>query len=180
VTLSPNVRIVEVDPQGADAMALLTEAAVEARGLYPELHGPNSAWPTNPPTPAGGVYLVAYLAGCPLACGALRPIDAATAEVRRMFVSANARRAGLATRILRALENHASRLGYSLLKLQTGDRQHAAVALYARHGYARIEPFGEHVDDPTSVCFEKPVSQAFAPHDNPAETDENAAQQGRP
>lgn len=77
----PTFEIVEVDPPGTDALALLREAAIEARALYPEHVEPDATWPTNAPTPDRGVYLVACQAGRPVACGALRPIGPRLAEV---------------------------------------------------------------------------------------------------
>jgi hypothetical protein len=53
--------VVEADPQGADALWLLREAAIEARGLYPELHAPGDPWPTNAPAGPRGVYLLGYV-----------------------------------------------------------------------------------------------------------------------
>jgi GNAT superfamily N-acetyltransferase len=147
-----------VDPQGADALSLLREAAIEARALYPALHDEGASWPGNAPTPPGGTYLIAYDGDTPIACGALRPIDRTSVEVRRMFVLKHARRCGLARSMLAALEREASRLGYSVMRLETGHRQTAAVALYESCGFERIALFGEHVGDPTSVCFEKQVA----------------------
>ncbi|HSW03663.1 GNAT family N-acetyltransferase [Aquabacterium sp.] len=159
--MNPPIPVIQrVDAQGADAMALLREAAIDARALYPELHRPDAPWPTNPPTPPRGVYLVAYVSGQPVACGALRPIDEITTEVRRMYVLKSARRSGLARAVLAALEREAAQLGFSTLRLETGQRQQAAMALYASQGFVRIPPFGEHVNDPFSVCFEKAVAPA--------------------
>ena len=148
-----------VDPQGSDALALLREAAIEARALYPELFAGEIRWPTNPPTPLRGTYLMAYEAAVPLACGALRPIDETTVEVRRMYVLERARRRGLARAILAALERAAADLGYGAMRLETGRRQAAAMALYEAHGFTRIAPFGEYTDDPFSVCFEKLIAR---------------------
>jgi putative acetyltransferase len=150
-----HVRIVEADPQGADALGLLREAAVEARALYPELFEPDAPWPTNLPTPQGGVYVVAYEGERPVACGAIRPLEGSTAEVRRMFVTRAARRQGLARAVLCELKEQAIRLGYVKLRLETGYKQVAAITLYQTEGFKRIEPFGEYAGDPTSVCFEK-------------------------
>lgn len=149
----PEIR--PVDPQGADAIALLAEAAVEASALYPELHDPTAPGPTNAPTPPRGIDLVAYLDGTAVACGALRPLDDDTAEVRRMYVRRSHRRLGLASAILHALEQAAADFGYRTLRLETGYRQQPAIALYEVRGFAHIAPFGPYVDDPTSVCFEK-------------------------
>lgn len=156
------LKIVEVDAQCPDALALLDEAAIEARVLYPESFTAGRPWPVNPPTPARGVYLVAYADGQPVACGALRPIDARLAEVRRMFVTADLRRRGLARAMLRELETRAATLGYTHMRLETGMRQLSAIAMYEKLGFARIEPFGVYADDPFSVCFEKRVEQTSA------------------
>lgn len=143
------------DPQGGAALALLREAAVEARALYPELHTPGAPWPTNPPLPARGAYLVMYAAGVPVGMGALQPIDDQAAELRRMYVVQSQRRGGLARRLLQALEDEARRLGFCTLRLETGYRQQPAMRLYESCGFHRIAPFGPHVGDPTSVCYEK-------------------------
>jgi putative acetyltransferase len=149
-----------VDPRGDDATALLREAALEARALYPELFPPGAPWPDNAPTPERGVYLVAYADGKPVACGALRPLDADTAELRRMFVTAGARRRGIAQALLAELEKRAAALGYRTLRLETGNRQLPAAALYEACGFVRIPAFGEYRDDPVSVCFEKHIGPA--------------------
>jgi putative acetyltransferase len=154
--IRPEIRV--VDPQGADALALLHDAALDACALYPELHDPAAPGPTNAPTSPRGVYLVAYLNGDPVACGALRPLDAHTAEVRRMFVRCSHRRRGLASAVLQALEQAARDFNYSTLRLETGYRQQPAMALYEARGFERIAPFGPYVDDPTSVCFEKRIT----------------------
>ena len=161
----PPLEIVEVDPQGDDALLLLREAAIEVRGLYPELFTSDTPWPTNPPTPQRGVYLVGYLDGAPVACGALRPIDAETVEVRRMFVTDKVRRMGYAGAILKELEDRAARFGYKVMRLETGKRQLSAMILYEKHGFTRIPPFGEYVADRVSVCFEKTVGPEAADDD---------------
>jgi GNAT superfamily N-acetyltransferase len=143
------------DPQGADALALLAAAAREVRALYaPE---PDTAPPGNAPTPPRGVYLLAWIDGVAVGSGALRPLDATTAELRRLYVAPGARRAGVARAMLAELEQRARGFGYATLQLETGNRQHAALALYAACGWRRIAPFGPYCDDPTSVCFEKPL-----------------------
>jgi putative acetyltransferase len=149
--------IVEVDPRGADATLLLREAALEARALYPELFAAAAPMPTNPPRHERAPYLVACLDGEPVGCGALQPIDEHTAEVRRMYVLRGHRRSGIARALLAELERRAAPLDYTVLRLETGYRQAAAMALYESFGFRRIPPFGQHIGDPTSVCYEKQV-----------------------
>lgn len=152
--------LVEVDPQGPDALGLLREAAVEARALYPDLLAQDAPWPTNGPTPPGGVYLVAYAGQVPVGCGALRPLEPGVAEVRRMFVTRAFRRQGVASQVLQALEARALERGVTVLRLETGNRQLPALQLYASAGFVRIEAFGPYAGDPTSVCFEKRLGPA--------------------
>lgn len=156
------LEIREADPQGPDALLLLREAAVEARRLYPELHRPGDPWPTNGSTPPRGAYFIAYAESIPVAMGAHHPMGGQRSEVRRMFTSASARRQGAGRAILSAVEQHAAGQGFSELRLETGNRQGGAIALYEAAGYRRIEPYGAYRDDPTSVCFAKTISTSAA------------------
>jgi GNAT superfamily N-acetyltransferase len=144
-----------VDPLNPHALALLAEAAVEARALYPDLFSPDSPRPTNVPLGERELYLLACLGGGAVGCGALRCLDALTGEVRRMFVTARARRAGVARALLERLEVHARSLGYRRLVLETGVRQAPAIALYEGAGWRRIAAYGPFIGDSTSVCFGK-------------------------
>lgn len=145
----------DVDPQGVDALALLHEASVDAWTLYPELFAESKAEATNGPLPQRGAYVIAYVDGQALACGAFRPIAESVAEIRRMYVHREHRRRGLGRAVLAHLEDEARRLAYRRLVLETGCKQVAAMRLYETSGFRRIAPFGEHVDDPTSVCYER-------------------------
>jgi putative acetyltransferase len=156
-TAQHSIRV--VDPQGHDALSLLREAAIEARTLYPEQHTESALWPSNPATPPGGTYVIAYELERPIACGALRPIDTVAVEVRRMYVLKSARRSGVARQILVALEASAAQMGYNVMRLETGNRQQPAMALYESFGFERIESFGEYVNDPTSICYEKHIAR---------------------
>lgn len=89
-----------------------------------------------------------------LGMAALVPSDG-YAELKRMFVSSSARGMGVGRALLEAIEGSARQLQIPTLRLETGEPQAAAIALYERAGYVRIPPFGEYVDDPTSVCMEK-------------------------
>jgi putative acetyltransferase len=152
--------IADVDPQGADALSLLHEATIDARALYPELFSEADRLATNGPRVERGTYVVAYVDSLPLACGALRPLGASIAEVRRMYVHRDHRRQGLARAVLEHLEREAVRLGYSRLVVETGYKQVAAMRLYEASGFQRIAPFGEYANDPTSVCYVRVLTAA--------------------
>jgi GNAT superfamily N-acetyltransferase len=72
-----------------------------------------------------------------------------------MYVVPVARGRGLARLLLTALEEEARHLGYSAVRLETGNLQPDAIGLYASAGYGPIERYGPYVDDERSVCFEK-------------------------
>jgi GNAT superfamily N-acetyltransferase len=108
---------------------------------------------------AGGYFAGARLDGSDpsalVGCGAFRPFDGATVEIKRMFVHPAHRGRGVARAILAALEAEARRRGFTRAILETGNRQTEAIALYQACGYDRIEPFGQYVGDPKSLCFGK-------------------------
>jgi len=153
--------IKDVDPQGGDALALLHEATIDTRVLYPELFSSDSPPATNGPLGEQSVHVVAYVDGAPLACGAFRPLEASTADIRRMYVHRDHRRKGLARAVLTHFEREAARLGYKRLALETGHKQIAAMRLYEALGFQRIEPFGEYANDPTSVCHERLIQGVY-------------------
>ena len=155
LSATSQLTIRSVDSQDPQALLLLAEAAVEARALYPDLFAPDAPAPGNSPLRAREVYLLALRDAHPVGCGALRVRDALTGELRRMFVTRDARRDGVAQALLERLEQEASTLGYRRLVLETGKRQEPAIALYRRCGWRRIAAYGPHVGDEMSVCFGK-------------------------
>jgi putative acetyltransferase len=104
---------------------------------------------------ANGYFVLARHGERAIGCGAIRPFDARTVEVKRMFVHPDARRQRLARSILGALEEEARRRGYSRSILETGVRQQEAIALYRACGYSEIEAYGTFVGDVRSICFGK-------------------------
>ncbi len=65
-----------------------------------------------------------------------------TAELKRMYVIAQARGQGIAGRLLDAFESERRRLGARKIVLQTGPRRPEAISLYSRAGFVEIEGFG--------------------------------------
>ncbi len=106
--------------------------------------------------PGRGAFLVVYRDGTPVGCGALRLLDAETAELKRMYVSPTARGRGLGRRLLAALEAEARALTVRRLILETGIWQSAALALYRTSGFQPISLYGEYRLSPeTSICLGK-------------------------
>jgi GNAT superfamily N-acetyltransferase len=105
--------------------------------------------------PGRGAFVVAYMADRPIACGAVRMLDAGTAEVKRMYVSPDERGRGLGRLLLAAIEAEARALGAQMIVLETGPRQPEAIGLYASAGFAEIAAFGEYENSPLSVFMGK-------------------------
>lgn len=99
--------------------------------------------------------VVAFIDGEPVGCGALRPFDNASVEVKRMFVPLNERGRGIAKQVLNDLEAWAVELGYKRCILETGLKQPEAIALYTKAGYTSIPNYGQYHGMYNSVCFEK-------------------------
>jgi putative acetyltransferase len=106
-------------------------------------------------------FFVARLDGRAVGCGGVAFYDG-FAEVKRMFTRPDARRTGVAAALLERLEQEARGAGYSLLRLETGVHQDAALAFYERAGFERCDPFGDYLALPpraieTSVFYEKVI-----------------------
>jgi GNAT superfamily N-acetyltransferase len=151
------VEVREEPPDGAAATALFEEYmqfVAERAGVRmdervdifgtPDLFtGPGTAW------------LVLYDGGRPAGCGGLREAAPGVGEIRRMFVSARARRRGHGRRLLAALERRARELGYGRVRLFTTSMLTEALALYAAAGYDVVARPVE--DDRHDYVMEKPL-----------------------
>ena len=116
----------------------------EMREVYSglDLQGPDmpKAGPDelNPPN---GSFIVGYEDGIAVCCGGIKRLDAEACELKRMYVIPEARGRGVARILLRALEDRARELGYTVARLDTGPKQAAAQHLYESAGYRPIPNF---------------------------------------
>ncbi|AKU18889.1 hypothetical protein VV02_12715 [Luteipulveratus mongoliensis] len=111
-----------------------------------------------------GTFVVLVRSGRTLAGGAIRRLDASTAEIKRVWTTSEVRRQGFGRRVIDELELAASDLGYTRIFLSTGPRQPEARALYLAAGYspgfdldAAPEAIGRHV-------FTKTLRQTSSAH----------------
>jgi putative acetyltransferase len=141
-------------PYDIDSATLLAELTVELSKLYGDDGGANSFSPGDV-TVNNSSFLVARRRGKAIGCGALRPLSTSTAEVKRMYVTREARRLGVGARLLRELEVIAEKFGYERVRLETGLKQPEAIALYESAGYRRVDCHGQYVSNALSICFEK-------------------------
>lgn len=147
------------------AQELISALNDELSERYPEPGANHFSLDPDEVTPGNGIFVVALWSGRPIGCGALRHLrdDALVrelgpnvGELKRMYVAPEMRGKGIGHALLERLEAEARALGFTRLVLETGTRQHEALALYERAGFAGIPPFGEYAASHlTSVCMEK-------------------------
>lgn len=99
--------------------------------------------------------VLAYENGVVVGCGAMKAYSPDTMEIKRMFVPAEQRGKGIASKVLKELEMWAEELGYSRCILETGDDMKEAVGLYKKSNYRVIPNYGQYENVTDSVCFEK-------------------------
>lgn len=81
-----------------------------------------------------------------VACGGVRLLSPGVCEIKRMYVDPSARGAGLARRLLTALEEAGASLGARVARLDTGRDMAPAVALYRSSGYVEVEDYNGNPD----------------------------------
>jgi GNAT superfamily N-acetyltransferase len=140
-------------PAGRQLMAAFHE---DVTRVYPDWT-PSTGPSVDPHEmePPGGAFFVVYVNGKAAGCGGFKRLDARTAEIKRMFVSADMRGRGLGRRILERLEREAREAGYELARLDTGDKQPDALHLYRSAGYREIPDYNG--NPAASYWFEKPL-----------------------
>ncbi|WP_282136353.1 GNAT family N-acetyltransferase [Seonamhaeicola maritimus] len=90
-----------------------------------------------------------------IGCGAISEYNYNTMEIKRMYVSPEARGQRVGENILFELENWSKELGYSRCVLFMGSKQPEAGKLYQRNSYNSIEKYGKLKDIPDSLCLAK-------------------------
>lgn len=152
--MKDKIRIVTTTSENPDFVNLITALDESLWERYPELKSDywgNNIIELNPNV------IVLYSENKPVACGCFKKYDKNTIEIKRMFVSPEARGMGLAQTILRELELWAQDLGYSFSVLETLYKQKEAIALYQKTGYSIVDNYEPYVGLENSICMRKPI-----------------------
>jgi len=104
-------------------------------------------------------FFLARLDGLAAGCGGVA-LFGSFGEVKRMYVRDDVRGRGVGRALLSRIELEAKANGLGLLRLETGDRQFAAIRLYERAGFRPCDAFGDYASMTpqaiaTSVFLEK-------------------------
>lgn len=140
--------VVSIEPASSsrpECQALLTAYVEEIAGRMAAGFDPSRSSPPGPHDfdPPRGIFLLARIDGTPVGCGALRTLERGVGEIRRMFVSPEARGSGLGRRILVALEDEARLRGHHTVRLDTSEELAEAQALYENAGYVRVPAYND-------------------------------------
>ena len=101
---------------------------------------------------------VVYDGETPIACGAWKAIEGETAEIKRIYVLPEYRRTGVATALIRALEQDAATTGRRKLILETAVDTTGSHQLYLSLGYQIRNYYGSPAGAENCLCFEKEIT----------------------
>lgn len=142
-----------VDGASPDARACLDAYAADIDARFPEGFDKSDLVRPEQVSGAAGAFFVAYEEGRAVGCGALRTLEPGVGEIKHVWVHPDARRLGLAGRILEALEGEAAARGHTVVRLDTHASLTEAQAMYRAAGYREIPAYLDHVY--ASHWFEK-------------------------
>lgn len=153
-----SIEFAQVDPRSADAERCLqryyAELAARFSGGF-ELTA-DDAPAAQEFAPPAGCMLVARLFGEPVGCGGIRALAAGLGEIKRMWVSPEARGMGVGRRLLAELERAASAHRLHTVRLDTNGALTEALRLYRGAGYREIPPYNS--NPYAQYWFEKTLS----------------------
>ncbi|QYR23498.1 GNAT family N-acetyltransferase [Paenibacillus sp. sptzw28] len=149
------LKLVDAAPDNTDLARLIKKLDEDLLQRYPadEIFGVDF----DDPNINEVAFIIAYSGEIPVGCGAIRPIDDDSTELKRFFVEREYRNKGIAKQILSALEAKAKGLGFNCIRLEAGTKQPEALSFYIKHGYYEIDKFGEYIECESSLCYEKRI-----------------------
>lgn len=140
------VELRQVDPDIPDAQRCLRAYVAELNRRAPQRGFDPSKGATAKPhevRPPNGAFVIAYLLGEAIGCGAVKHHPGNVTDIKRMWLAESARGLGLGRRLLEHLEHLAREHGSSEAHLETNDVLPEAIALYRSAGYIEVAPFND-------------------------------------
>lgn len=137
------LRIERVDPASAEARWCVGRYFEELDRRFEAGFDPGVSLPAEDHdlVPPRGAFLVAFVDGETVACGAVKGISPEVGSLKRMWVADTVRGLGIGRRMLEALEAQARKLGLATLRLETNKSLHEAIRLYRSAGYREVASF---------------------------------------
>ncbi len=110
-------------------------------------------------SPPDGAILLAYEAGAPAGCVAMRPLQPAICEMKRLWVRPGYREHGVGRLLAAAIIARARAAGYARMRLDTLASMRPALALYRGLGFYEV-PAYYHNPHQDTVYLEKALDAA--------------------
>ena len=148
------IKVTKTNSENPDFIVLVAALDKSLWERYPELK--TNYWGNNVIELNPNVVII-YLDNKPVACGCFKKYDKDTIELKRMFVSSEARGMGLAKKIIQELELWAHELGFSSSVLETLYKQKEAIGLYQKVGYTIVDNYAPYVGLENSICMKKQI-----------------------
>jgi len=158
MTAEERLRVTAVEARDPQVLALL-QALTDELALAGYTAEQTFGYSTERLEQSGVRLVGALVDGELVGIGGLE-VDQHVGELKRFYVAPGHRGTGVAEALLRALVALAGESGVEVLRLETGDKQDAAIAFYRKHGFTPIPRFGPYVDSATSVCLERVLPSA--------------------
>jgi DNA-binding MarR family transcriptional regulator/GNAT superfamily N-acetyltransferase len=140
-----------VDPEHPDAKRCLRAYVAELNRRSDTPFDPRTGSTAEPHEirPPAGAFVVAYLNGEAIGCGAVKHRPGGPSDIKRMWVAESARGLGIGRRLLRELEQLVRESGAPVAQLETNATLVEAITMYRSAGYTEVpafndEPFADH------------------------------------
>jgi GNAT superfamily N-acetyltransferase len=152
--MESKIKVERTTSESLDFISLIGALDKSLWERYPELK--SNYWGNNIIELNRNVIVI-FLDEKPVACGCFKKYDQNTIEIKRMFVSPEARGLALAKQILMELELWAKELGFSVSVLETLYKQQEAIGLYQKVGYSIVDNYGPYIGLENSICLKKQI-----------------------
>jgi GNAT superfamily N-acetyltransferase len=131
----------EADLKAAIALFYAYAGSLGVDLTYQKFAEEMAAMPGKYAPPEGALLLAKAMDGTALGCVGLRPLGGGVCEMKRLYVTPDARGLGLGQALADAVVTEARRIGYREMKLDTLPRLNAAIALYRAMGFREIPAY---------------------------------------
>ena len=147
-----DIKIIRTDTLNPKIKELIKLLDKELRGYYGDIQ---DNYDVHNDTSKGFSAILIEENEEPIGCGAFKPYDEISGELKRIFLKKEARGKGISKLLVKALEDWMLEKNLSISILECGDRQPEALGLYQKLGYKIIPKYGVYIDMPNSICMKK-------------------------